>query len=179
MRVISGSLKGRRFDPPTNMTARPTTDFAKEGLFNMLMSNIDLDGIDVLDLFEGTGSVGYEFVSRGAAHVTGVEMNEKQILFIKKTCKDFGINNLLVTRMDVFRYLSAPRKAFDVVFADPPYQLDNLATLPELVLGNGFVKPDGLFILEHGSKNNFADHECFVEERKYGNVHFSLFRPKQ
>ncbi len=179
MRVISGTLKGRRFDPPANMTARPTTDFAKESLFNMLMSHMDIEGVEVLDLFEGTGSIGYEFVSRGAAHVTGVEMNERQIAFIKKTCKEFNISNLLVTRMDVFRFLDTPRKQYDIVFADPPYQLPNLEKLPELVLGNKFVKPEGLFILEHGSKHSFAQHPLFLEERKYGNVHFSLFKPQE
>lgn len=177
MRIVSGKYKGRHFEPPANITARPTTDFAKESLFDLLGNRLDFENIEVLDLFAGTGSIGYEFISRGAMRVTAVEMCDRQLRFIRKTCKDLGITNLHLLRMDVFRYLSVPRGNFDLVFADPPYQLPELPTLPDRVLQSGCLKIGGLFVLEHGVKHSFVTHPQCIDERCYGSVHFSLFKP--
>lgn len=176
MRIVSGKFKGIRFEPPRDITARPTTDFAKESLFNILDNIIDFDGIRVLDLFAGTGSISYEFVSRGARSVTGIEMNTKQIDFIKKTCTKLKIDNLHVYRSDVFKYIAKCSERYDVVFADPPYQMNNIDELLAAVVGNSLLTDDSIFILEHNRHHSFADHPNLIDSRKYGNVHFSLFR---
>ena len=176
MRIVSGKFKGIRFEPPRDITARPTTDFAKESLFNILDNIIDFDGIRVLDLFAGTGSISYEFVSRGARSVTGIEMNTKQIDFIKRTCTRLKIDNLHVYRSDVFKYIAKCSERYDVVFADPPYQMNNIDELLAAVVGNSLLTDDGIFILEHNRLHSFADHPNLIDSRKYGNVHFSLFR---
>lgn len=177
MRIVSGTLKGRRFTPPTQLKARPTTDFAKEGLFNLLANRMDLENIHVLELFSGSGSIGLEFVSRGASRVTGVEISALHVGYIKKISAELGVNNYFVQRADVFKYLEKATGSYDVVFADPPYQLKELPTLPQLVIEKGLLGKDGLLILEHGREHCFDQHPCFVEERKYGNVHFSFFTP--
>ncbi|MBQ6777346.1 MAG: RsmD family RNA methyltransferase [Paludibacteraceae bacterium] len=174
MRIISGTYRGRRLSPPKNITARPTTDFAKESLFNLLTNRLDFEGIDMLDLFAGTGGIGLEFVSRGARSVTAVEMAHVQQNFIISTCKQLGIRNLNLVRGDVFRFLSADRVRYDVIYADPPYALERLAELPDLVLPH--LKDEGWFILEHGKDNDFTDHPRHVETRTYGSVHFSFFQ---
>jgi len=174
MRIISGTYRGRRLSPPKNITARPTTDFAKESLFNLLTNRLDFEGIDMLDLFAGTGGIGLEFVSRGARSVTAVEMAHVQQNFIISTCKQLGIRTLNLVRGDVFRFLSADRVRYDVIYADPPYALERLAELPDLVLPH--LKDDGWFILEHGKDNDFTDHPRHVETRTYGSVHFSFFQ---
>jgi len=174
MRIISGTYRGRRLSPPKNITARPTTDFAKESLFNLLTNRLDFEGIDMLDLFAGTGGIGLEFVSRGARSVTAVEMAHVQQNFIISTCKQLGIRTLNLVRGDVFRFLSADRVRYDVIYADPPYALERLAELPDLVLPH--LKDEGWFILEHGKDNDFTDHPRHVETRTYGSVHFSFFQ---
>lgn len=175
MRIISGKYKGRHILPPKNITARPTTDFAKESLFNLLQNKMEIDGADVLDLFSGTGSIGLECVSRGAREVTAVEIAHTQQNFIIQTSKQLGINNLRIVRGDVFRFINASNLRYDLIFADPPYTLDTLPTLPDLIFEKGMLKKDGLFVLEHGKNHSFIDHPRFVEERQYGNVHFSFF----
>lgn len=177
MRIINGKFKGRRFSPPTNITARPTTDFAKESLFNVITNNyFDLEGITALDLFSGTGSISFEFVSRGCSNVTAIEMSEKHLAFIKKTASELKITNLRTSRIDVFRFLKGCSQKYDIIFADPPYQLDSLKTLPDLVFEHSLLTKGGLFVLEHGSSNSFSNHPHFVEHRSYGNVHFSFFK---
>ena len=176
MRIISGTYRGRRLSPPKNITARPTTDFAKESLFNLLNNRIDFDGIDMLDLFAGTGSIGLEFVSRGAREVTAVEMAHVQQNFIIQTCKQLGIHNLTVVRGDVFKFINACRIQYDFIYADPPYMLERLDELPDLIFAHEMLKENGMFVLEHSKANNFADHPHYVEERSYGNVHFTFFR---
>ncbi len=177
MRIVNGKFKGRRFTPPANITARPTTDFAKEGIFNVLANNyFDVEGLDVLDLFAGTGSISLEFVSRGAASVTSIEMSERQLAFIHKLVADLRVTNMRVCRMDVFRYLKSCGKQFDVVFADPPYQMNDLSTLPDLIFEHQLLRPEGIFVLEHGRDNSFEAHPHFVEHRVYGNVNFTIFR---
>lgn len=174
MRIISGKFRGRRLMPPKNITARPTTDFAKESLFNLLVNRMDFDGIDVLDLFAGTGSIGLECVSRGAREVTAVELAHTQQNFIIATCKSLGISNLHVIRGDVFKFIKSSAVRYDLIFADPPYALDELPTLPSLIVPDR-LKPGGLFVLEHGDQYDFSGHPNYIETRVYGSVHFSFF----
>jgi len=175
MRIISGKYKGRRISAPTNITARPTTDFAKEGLFNLLNNRIDFDDIQVLDLFAGTGSISFEFASRNCSNVISVEQNEKHCAFIRKITSELKIDNLTLLKTDVFRFIDTCHLQFDMIFADPPYELARLAELPDLVFSKKLLKPDGLFVLEHSSKNNFSQHPNFANHRNYGNVNFSFF----
>ncbi|MGC9150730.1 MAG: 16S rRNA (guanine(966)-N(2))-methyltransferase RsmD [Microbacter sp.] len=179
MRIISGFYKGRRFNPPLNMTARPTTDFAKEALFNVLTHWIDdWEHISVLDLFAGTGSISYEFISRGVQQVIAVEMSEKQLAFIHQIINKLQLQKYLkLHRMDVFRFLKkANSESFDIIFADPPYMMAEIDTLPDLIFEHSLLAPNGLFILEHSSKHDFGNHPYFKESRTYGNVHFSFFQ---
>lgn len=175
MRIISGIYGGRRLSPPKNITARPTTDFAKESLFNLIQNRFDIEGCDMLDLFAGTGGIGMEFVSRGAAHVTAVEMAHVQQNFIIQTCKQLGIRNLDVIRGDVFRYIKSSGMRFDFIYADPPYALETLETIPDLIFEQGMLKENGVFVLEHSKNNDFSTHPHFVEKRVYGSVNFTFF----
>ncbi len=177
MRVISGIYKRRRFDIPKSFKARPTTDFAKENLFNVLMKYIDFeDEITAADLFAGTGSISIELVSRGCTRVVAVEADRAHHAFICKIMKEVGTDRCYPIRRDVFRYIQQCAESFNLVFADPPYQLDRLARLPDLILGKGMVKPGGLLVLEHGKDHGFDTHPAFVEKRAYGSVHFSFFQ---
>ena len=176
MRIISGQFKGRRLQVPTNITARPTTDFAKEGLFNLLNNRIDFEGIDVLDLFAGTGSISIEFVSRECKSVISIEQNERHSAFIRKMCTELKITNLSLIRTDVFKFIDSCHAQFDMIFADPPYELVQLAQIPDLIFAKKLLKEDGLFVLEHSAKNNFDQHPHFVDHRNYGNVNFSFFQ---
>ena len=176
MRIIGGSFKGRQIHPPANLHARPTTDFAKEGLFNILDNHLDIAGKRVLELFSGSGSIGLEFISRGAEGVTGLEIDPVNIAFIRKTIGLLKIDNYQLLKADVFRFLTSSSYSYDIVFADPPYANERLAELPDLVLGNGFVSDSGVFILEHGKTHQFESHPRFWMQRKWGNVHFTLFR---
>ena len=176
MRIISGTYGGRRLSPPKNITARPTTDFAKESLFNLLNNRMDFEGIDVLDLFAGTGGIGIECVSRGAREVTAVEIAHVQQNWIISCCKQLGIRNLSVIRGDVFKFLSACRTKYDFIFADPPYALEELPALPDLILKQDILKKDGWLVIEHGKDTDFTSHPQHVETRTYGSVHFSFFQ---
>lgn len=176
MRIISGIYGGRRLSPPKNITARPTTDFAKESLFNLLNNRLDFEGIDVLDLFAGTGGIGIECVSRGAREVTAVEIAHVQQNWIISCCRQLGIKNLSVIRGDVFKFLSACRTKYDLIFADPPYALEELPTLPDVILERGILKKDGWLVIEHGKDTDFTSHPRHVETRTYGSVHFSFFQ---
>ena len=174
MRIISGIYGGRRLSPPKNITARPTTDFAKESLFNLLNNRQDFEGIDVLDLFAGTGGIGIECVSRGAREVTAVEIAHVQQNWIISCCKQLGIRNLSVIRGDVFKFLSACRTKYDLIFADPPYALERIEELPDLILP--LLKENGWLVIEHGKDTDFTSHPRHVETRSYGSVHFSFFQ---
>ena len=176
MRIISGKYGGRRLSPPKNITARPTTDFAKESLFNLLNNRLDFEGIDMLDLFAGTGGIGIECVSRGAREVTAVEIAHVQQNWIISCCRQLGIRNLSVIRGDVFKFLSACRTKYDLIFADPPYALEQLPTLPDAVLEKDILKEDGWLVVEHGKDTDFTGHPRHVETRTYGSVHFSFFQ---
>ncbi len=177
MRVISGIYKRRRFDVPRTFKARPTTDFAKENLFNVLQSYFDFeDGVTALDLFAGTGSISIELVSRGCDRVVSVEKEGPHHAFICQVMKEVKTDKCLPIRGDVFRFVSHCREQFDFIFADPPYDLKGLETLPDLVFQHNLLKENGLFVLEHGKQNNFEESPHFVERRVYGSVNFSFFR---
>lgn len=176
MRIISGIYGGRRLSPPKNITARPTTDFAKESLFNLLNNRMDMEGIDVLDLFAGTGGIGIECVSRGAREVTSVELAHVQQNWIISCCKQLGIRNLSLIRGDVFKFLAACRTKYDLIFADPPYALELLPALPDLILSREILKEDGWLVIEHGKDTDFTTHPRHIETRTYGSVHFSFFQ---
>jgi 16S rRNA (guanine(966)-N(2))-methyltransferase RsmD len=176
MRIISGTFKGRRIAPPKNITARPTTDFAKESLFNLLTNRMDFEDVDMLDLFAGTGGIGIEFISRGAREVTAVEMAHTQQNFIISCCKQLGIRNLHLIRGDVFKFVKTCHVQYDFIYADPPYDLPQLATLPDLIFEQEILKEEGYFVLEHSKNNDFSTHPRFLEMRNYGSVHFSFFK---
>lgn len=179
MRIVGGVRRRRQIVPPRNFRARPTTDFAKENLFNVLQNLYDLETVDVLDLFSGTGSISYEFASRGAHRVVSVEMNPLHQRFIADTARELGFAQIQSIKTNVFVYLKsmAGGDAFDIVFADPPYDMEGVEQLPGLVLEGGFVREDGIFILEHSAEKNFSDHPKFYQQRSYGSVQFSFFKP--
>jgi len=177
LRIIRGSRRGKQLHPPAGLPVRPTTDMAKESLFNILDNNFYFENISVLDLFSGTGSIAYEFASRGAIEVVAVEMNPKCADYIRQTAKDLTFDNLMLIKGNVFSYLNSSRRQFDVIFADPPYDLDGVTTIPDLIIKGGFLAPDGMFVLEHGERMNFKDHPNFLEQRHYGKVNFTLFSP--
>lgn len=176
MRIITGQYKGRHFDIPRTFKARPTTDFAKENIFNVLNGYIDFDGSAALDLFAGTGSISLEMLSRGCAPVVSVEADRDHAAFIAQCMKKISTTDNVLIRGDVFRFLKKCHEQFDFIFADPPYALENLADIPALVLGNDLLKPDGIFVLEHGKNYDFSQEPRFIEHRNYGSVNFSLFR---
>ena len=175
MRIIAGNLRGRRLNPPTTLPVRPTTDMARESLFNILNNYVDYDECAVLDLFAGTGAVSLEFVSRGAKEVMSVDINAQCVDFIKASAQQFGVQNLHVVRSDVFDLLKRAYKKFDIVFADPPYALEELAKLPDLVFEKELLTPDGIFVLEHPREFQFEDHPHFWQHRHYGKVNFTFF----
>ena len=199
MRIITGKYKGRHFDIPRSFKARPTTDFAKENIFNVLVQYVDFEGATALDLFSGTGSITLELLSRGCQQVVSVELDRDHHRFITECLKKLGSPSVLPLRADVFRFLKSCRQQFDFIFADPPYALKELPTLPDLILGtseansstkdrsvashsslftlhSSLLKPDGIFVLEHGKDYDFSQHPHFLEHRSYGSVNFSLFR---
>lgn len=179
MRIVAGSLRGRRLNPPVNLPVRPTTDFAKESLFNILRNKIDFEQCNALDLFCGTGSISFEFVSRGIKSITSIDINPRCISFINQTKEKFKVDNLFALRSDVFVYLGRSKMKFDVIFADPPYDMDKFDLVHRLVLDN-FLNPGGLFILEHPKEYSYTEHPYFKEQRHYGKVNFSFFQqPEQ
>lgn len=161
--------------PPKNFKARPTTDFAKENLFNILNNNFDISELTVLDLFSGTGSISYEFASRECISVISIESNFKHQSFIKKTIEEFGMQNVKSIKSDVFRYIKTCKEKFDIIFADPPYVLKGIETIPDFIFEYKILKHSGWLIVEHGDKTSFNRHPNFIELRKYGGVNFSIF----
>ena len=174
MRIITGEYKGRHFEVPRSFKARPTTDFAKENIFNVLRQYVDFEDSEALDLFAGTGSISLEFLSRGCKNVVSVEMDRDHARFIHQCVEKLATLNHSLVKGDVFKFLKSCRKQFDIVFADPPYALPNLTEIPDLALP--LVKEDGILVLEHGKQNDFSQHPRFVEHRAYGSVNFSIFR---
>ncbi|HFA48101.1 MAG TPA: methyltransferase domain-containing protein [Bacteroidetes bacterium] len=177
MRIVSGQFKGRRFHPPADKwPTRPTTDFAKEGLFNILANQLDFAGLKVLDLFAGTGNLSYEFISRGCTDLTYVERFRGCVKFAEQTAKTLDIEPLIkIVRSDVFKFIKRTPEQFDFIFADPPYDLPSIDTIPDLVFEHQLLKENGWFVLEHGPKNDYQEHPHFVHKRKYGHTVFSFF----
>jgi 16S rRNA (guanine(966)-N(2))-methyltransferase RsmD len=178
MRIITGKYKGRHFDIPRTFKARPTTDFAKENIFNVMMGYIDFEDTMALDLFAGTGSISLELISRGCRQVVSVEADRDHYAFIRQCFKKINNDQDLPIRGDVFRFLKSCHQTFDFIFADPPYTLKELPTIPDLVLDKDILNKDGIFVFEHGKQYDFSDHPCFLEHRNYGSVNFSLFKAK-
>jgi len=175
VRIVSGKFRGKIINPGKGFEARPTTDFAKESLFNILANQIDFEEIEVLDLFSGTGSISFEFASRGCGHIEAIEANHRHAAFIQKTAQEMKLSKLFVYKTNVFVFLKTCTRKFDIIFADPPYDMEDLATLPDLILTRELLKENGMFILEHPKKLSFTDHPNLVDHRHYGSVNFSFF----
>lgn len=179
MRIISGAMGGRKIHPPSKMPyTRPTTDIAKEGLFNILQTRIDFDGAKTLDLFSGTGNISYELASRGAADLTIVEKDAVMYQFIKKNIADLKIENANVIRMDVFSFLETATGKYDFIFAGPPYALNTIDELPKIIVEKNLIADDGYFVLEHTPRNNYSTYKNFSFKRNYGTTVFSFFTPQ-
>jgi 16S rRNA (guanine(966)-N(2))-methyltransferase RsmD len=176
MRIVSGTFGGRRFNPPAGIPARPTTELAREGLFNMLGNQIDFDGLKTLDLFAGTGSISYELASRGAAELWLVERDPTSVQFIDKTATALGISEKLhVIRNDAFKFLKSTTETYDLIFSDPPYALQNMDELPKLVFEKKMLMPGGIFVMEHTHRNDYQKHPYFQRIKNYGTTVFSFF----
>ena len=176
MRIITGKYKGRHFDIPRSFKARPTTDFAKENIFNVLIQYLDFDGATALDLFSGTGSITLELLSRGCSQVVSVELDRDHHRFICDCVHKLSETVPVVPlRAEAFRFLKSCKQQFDFIFADPPYALKELPSLPDVIFERQLLKPEGLFVLEHGKDHAFSQHPHFKEHRQYGSVNFSLF----
>lgn len=158
---------------------RPTTDIAKEGLFNILQSNRDLDGLKTLDLFAGTGSISFELASRGATDLTVVEKDPRMLAFIRKTAETLGLSHMKIVPSDVFRFLKTAQESYDFIFAGPPYALDSIDQIPDYISGQHLLKEKGWFVLEHTPRNRYNGHPLFVTERNYGTTIFSIFINKK
>ncbi len=176
MRIITGKYKGRHFDIPRTFKARPTTDFAKENIFNVLTQHIDFDGCEALDLFSGTGSISLELLSRGCQRVVSIELDRDHHRFIQQCLQKLGDHDCIPIRGDVFRFLKSCHQQFDFIFADPPYALKELPQIPDLIFQKSLLKPEGIFVFEHGEKHVFSQHAHFLDHRQYGSVNFTLFR---
>ena len=176
MRIIRGLYGRRRFDVPTNITARPTTDMARENIFNVLENLVDFEGLTALDLFAGTGAVTFEFASRGCSQVVCVEKAKTQYDFIKRVKEQLGANMVTPMRGDVFRFIASCQQPFDIIFADPPYDLPQLPQVPELLLASPLVKPGTIIVMEHSRANDFSHLPYFLQHRVYGKVNFTIFK---
>ena len=176
MRIITGEYRGRHFDVPRSFKARPTTDFAKENIFNVLNGCLDFEGATALDLFSGTGSIALELASRGCRHVVSVELDRDHHRFIQSCIVKLQTDRCIAVRGDAFRFVKSCREQFDLIFADPPYALPTLATLPDVIMGSTLLRPEGIFVLEHGKDHDFTAHPRFFNHRQYGSVNFTLFR---
>lgn len=176
MRIIGGTFRGRRFSPPAKTPARPTTDVAKEGLFNTLINMIDLDGIKTCDLFGGTGSISYELASRGAADMTLIEQDRGNINFINRTVKELDIaDHFHIIKGEVFRFMKQSTDSYDFIFAGPPYALQNIDDIPMLVFEHNMLAPGGIFVLEHTPRNDYQHHPRYLKMKNYGTTIFSFF----
>jgi 16S rRNA (guanine966-N2)-methyltransferase len=176
MRIIGGEWGGRKIHPPSKMPyTRPTTDIAKEGLFNILQSNREIEGLKTLDLFGGTGSISFELASRGAGDLTIVEKDSQMLDFIRKTAETLGLNQMKIVPSDVFRFLKNNKEQFDFIFAGPPYALETIDQIPVHIVDGNFLKKNGWFVLEHTPRSRYKDFPLFVKERNYGTTLFSIF----
>ena len=175
MRIVAGKYKSRRFEVPKSFKSRPTTDFAKENIFNVVGNLMNLEDSDALDLFSGTGSIAFELLSRGCREVTAVEKDGAHYAFIKKVKTELKADNLIPFRGDAFKFINQSSCSFDFIFADPPYALKELPKVPERVLASGLLKPEGIFIMEHPKEYDFSGLPYFFQRRVYGSVNFSIF----
>ncbi len=176
MRIITGKYKGKRFDVPRSFKARPTTDFAKENIFNVMKGYVDFEETKTLDLFGGTGSIALEFLSRGCPRVVTVEVDKQHFAFISAVCRQLQDAAIKPLCTDALRFIARCNEQFDLVFADPPYAMKEIAELPERVMKSNLLSENGIFVLEHGKNNDFSSHPDFVEHRAYGSVNFSIFQ---
>ncbi|WP_279150477.1 RsmD family RNA methyltransferase [Muribaculum intestinale] len=176
MRIIRGKYGRRRFDVPSNISARPTTDFARENIFNVLENLTDLEDADCLDLFAGTGAISFEFLSRECRHVTAVEKASTQWRFISQVAQRLNVDNFTLIRGDVFRFVATCSGKFDIIFADPPYDLPRFGEIPALILGSKMLREGTIFVIEHSRNYDFSNLPHFLEHRVYGSVNFSIFR---
>lgn len=176
MRIISGKYRGRSINPPKNLRARPTTDFAKENIFNVLNNLVDFEDCSVLDLFAGTGSVSYEFASRGVKSVTSVEINTVHHTFIRKSAQDLGADNIFAVKANVFLYLKSCKQQFDIIFSDAPYDLEGNEKVIDLIFEQNLLTESGILIFEHSKSQNFEQHPNFWQSRSYGSVQFTLMK---
>jgi len=176
LRIVGGEYKGRKIAVSRSFDSRPTTDFAREALFNILTNHVDFEEIRVLDLFSGTGSISFEFASRGCMEIDLVDSNIRSVQFIAGIAQELGMKGINLVRMDVFRFIPVCKKQYHVIFADPPFALKNLQDIPDMVLEQPLLLPGGWFVLEHGKNHNFNTHPRFFNERNYGSVHFTFFR---
>ena len=176
MRIITGIYKGRRFDIPRTFKARPTTDFAKESIFNVVNGYINLDGCTAVDLFSGTGSIALEMLSRGCAEVISVEADKDHYAFIRQCLKKIGATNCMAIRGDALKFIKSCHRQFDFIFADPPYSMPEIEQIPQMIIDKNMIADGGLFVFEHGKGNDFSAMPRFVEHRAYGSVNFSLFQ---
>jgi 16S rRNA (guanine(966)-N(2))-methyltransferase RsmD len=176
MRIIGGKYSKRIIKPPRKLPVRPTTDLAKESLFNILHHKIEFSGKSALDLFTGTGSLAFEFSSRGCLPVTAVDLNFHCTKFVRQTALDFGMEQFIVIRSEVFRFLKTCGQKFDIIFADPPYDMSNIEELSSRIFSNQLLNENGWLIIEHPKEIDFSSHEYFTEHRRYGHVNFSLFK---
>jgi 16S rRNA (guanine966-N2)-methyltransferase len=174
MRIIAGKLKGRKLNPPAKIPARPTTDYAREGLFNILQNTIDFTDVAFLDLFSGTGSISFEMGSRGCTNITAVEKDPRSVTYIKQQAAAFNLS-MQVCPMDVFDYIRTTSGKFDLIIADPPYALPQLSAIPDAVFQAGILNSGGWLVLEHNQSNQFDDHPHFLKKRNYGSTIFSIF----
>jgi 16S rRNA (guanine(966)-N(2))-methyltransferase RsmD len=177
MRITGGKLGGRAFQFPTGLSVRPTTDFARQALFNILVHRFSLEDAKCLDLFSGSGAISFELVSRGASAVCCVDANMKCIEAIKKNAVNFKLNVLTVVKSDAISFIRNHHSTYDFIFADPPYAYPGLPELPDLILQSALLRKDGLLVLEHGTGTVFHGHSGLIETRQYGEVHFSFFAP--
>lgn len=175
MRIIGGRLKGHRITPPSKIEARPTTDFAREGLFNILNNRVEFSELKVLDLFSGTGAITFEFFSRGTTDLTSVDSAPLSYTFISQMARKFEIRDLKLLKSDVFEFLKKHREKYDLIFADPPYGIENLDDIHRLVMENNLLAEDGELIIEHSGRTDLSHLSGFIDQRKYGNVNFSFF----
>ena len=175
MRIITGKFRGKQIHPPVNLPVRPTTDFAKESLFNILNNIVDIESLHVLDLFAGTGSISYEFFSRGSEMVTAIDIDTRCVNFINRTALEMKAENLEAIREDVFQFLKHPFGEYDLIYADPPYDMEGIDLLPGLIINSSILKKEGIFVLEHSRDHDFTEHPGFDQHRKYGNVNFTFF----
>jgi len=178
MRIISGTHKGRHIPILKNFPSRPTTDFAKENIFNIISNHFNFEDTAALDLFSGTGSISYEFSSRGCREIISVEKDFRSVKFINKTIHDAGLDNIRVVKYDVFKFIEKCTQTFDIIFADPPYDLNNISFIPELVFERKILNKNGWLILEHGKNQQFNDNQHLINTRSYGSINFSIFENK-